>query len=134
LAGIGRGQLKVIDERVQQRRHNFNFYVENLDEIEGITFQNESVDSFSNRWLTCILLESEDIREGLRLALEKQNIEAKPLWKPLHQQPIFKDCPSYLNGVSDELFKKGLCLPSGSNLTDEDLDRIVTTIKHYFGV
>ena len=134
LAGIGRGQLKVIDERVQQRRRNFNFYVENLDEIEGITFQNESVNSFSNRWLTCILLESEEIREGLRFALEKQDIEAKPLWKPLHQQPIFKDCPSYLNGVSDELFKKGLCLPSGSNLTNEDLNRIVTTIKHYFSV
>jgi len=74
------------------------------------------------------------LREGLRLALEKQTIEAKPLWKPLHQQPVFKDCPSYLNGVSDELFKKGLCLPSGSNLTNEDLKRIVTTIKHYFGV
>jgi dTDP-4-amino-4,6-dideoxygalactose transaminase len=134
LAGIGRGQLQVIDERVYQRRHNFNFYLENLGKIEGITFQNESAHSFSNRWLTCVLLESEDKREGLRLALEKQNIEAKPLWKPLHQQPVFKECPSYLNGVSDELFKKGLCLPSGSNLTDEDLDRIVTTIKHYFGV
>jgi len=134
LAGIGRGQLKVIEDRVQQRRRNFNFYVENLEEIEGITFQNEPEDTFSNRWLTCILLESEEIREGLRFTLEKQNIEAKPLWKPLHQQPVFKDCPSYLNGVSDELFKKGLCLPSGSNLTKEDLERILTTIKHYFGV
>jgi dTDP-4-amino-4,6-dideoxygalactose transaminase len=134
LAGIGRGQLQVIDERVKQRRCNFDFYVKNIGEIEGITFQKESIDSHSNRWLTCILLESEGIREGLRRTLEHHNIEAKPLWKPLHQQPVFKDCPSYLNGVSDELFKKGLCLPSGSNLKDEDLQRIATIIKNFFGV
>jgi dTDP-4-amino-4,6-dideoxygalactose transaminase len=79
-------------------------------------------------------LESEKLRDGLRLTLEKHNIESKLLWKPLHQQPVFKDCPRYLNGVSDELFKKGLCLPSGSSLSDEDLNRITTIIKEYFSV
>ncbi len=134
LAGIGRGQMKVINERVNQRRYNYNYYVKTLDQIEGITFQNEASVSESNRWLTCILLESEEIREGLRLTLIKHNIETKPLWKPMHQQPVFKDCPRYLNGVSDDLFKKGLCLPSGSNLTDDDLKRITTIIKNYFSV
>lgn len=134
LAGIGRGQMRVIGERVKQRRNNFDFYVKNLGDIKGISFQEEAENSKSNRWLTCILLESEAIREGLRLTLEKHHIETKLLWKPMHQQPVFKDCPSYLNGVSDELFKKGLCLPSGSNLTEEDLKRITTIIKNYFGV
>ena len=134
LAGIGIGQLKVIDERVKQRRHNFEFYVNSLSNIKGITFQNEAKHSKSNRWLTCILLESQDQREGLRIALESQNIETKLLWKPMHQQPIFKDCPRYLNGISDELFKKGLCLPSGSNLSIDDLKRITTIIKNHFNV
>ncbi len=134
LAGIGIGQLKVIDERVKQRRHNFEFYVNTLTNIKGITFQNEAENSKSNRWLTCILLESQDQREGLRLALDNQNIETKLLWKPMHQQPIFKDCPRYLNGISDELFEKGLCLPSGSNLTVDDLKRITIVIKNYFNV
>ena len=134
LAGIGIGQLNVIDDRIKQRRYNFHFYKKNLSHIKGITFQNESENSKSNRWLTCILLESEVIRNGLRIALEKHNIESKLLWKPMHQQPVFKDCPKYLNGVSDELFEKGLCLPSGSNLSNEDLNRIVTIINNYFSV
>lgn len=129
LAGIGIGQLHVIEERVKQRRSNFDFYYKNLSSINNISFQNESKNSKSNRWLTCILLESEKLRDGLRLTLEKHNIESKLLWKPLHQQPVFKDCPRYLNGVSDELFKKGLCLPSGSNLSSEDLNRIASIIK-----
>ncbi len=134
LAGIGRGQMKVIDDRVRQRKLNFEFYVEQLGNIENISFQPEAEHSVSNRWLTCILLKSEAEREGLRRTLERNNIESKPLWKPLHQQPIFKDCPKYLNGISDELFKKGLCLPSGSNLSQKDLGRITTIIKNYFGV
>ena len=134
LAGIGRGQMKVIDDRVRQRKFNFEFYVEQLGNIENISFQPEAEHSVSNRWLTCILLKSEAEREGLRRTLERNNIESKPLWKPLHQQPIFKDCPKYLNGISDELFKKGLCLPSGSNLSQKDLGRITTIIKSYFGV
>lgn len=134
LAGIGRGQMKVIDQRVKQRRDNFDFYFKNLKHIDGITFQNEVDGSFSNRWLTCILLESEKIREEVRTTLEENNIESKPLWKPMHQQPVFKDCLKYLNGVSDNLFKKGLCLPSGSNMTAYDLNRVTTTIKNYFGI
>jgi len=134
LAGIGIGQLNVIEERVKQRRINFDFYCKNLSSIKNISFQNESVNSKSNRWLTCILVESKKIRDGLRLTLEKHNIESKLLWKPLHQQPVFKDCARYLNGVSDELFKKGLCLPSGSNLSEEDLHRITAIIKEYFSV
>lgn len=134
LAGIGRGQMKVIDERVHQRQNNFNAYVQHLEEIRSLSFQPEPKYAKSNRWLTCILLHSETEREGLRKALEQQNIESKPLWKPLHQQPIFKDCPKYLNGVSDELFRKGLCLPSGSNLSPNDLHRIAGVIKNYFGV
>lgn len=134
LAGIGIGQLKVIEERVKQRRNNFEFYLNTLSNIKGITFQNEEKNSKSNRWLTCILLESQDQREGLRLALANQNIETKLLWKPMHQQPVFKDCPRYLNGISDELFKKGLCLPSGSNLSIDDLKRVTTVIKNYFNV
>ena len=134
LAGIGRGQMKVIDARVKQRRSNFDFYVEHLSPIDGVTFQNEAEGCVSNRWLTCILLKSENVRKELSEALEKQNIETKPLWKPMHQQPVFKDCPKYLNGVSDDLFKKGLCLPSGSNMTLDDLNRVVIIIKTYFGV
>ncbi len=134
LAGIGRGQMKVIDERVKQRQHNFDFYFKHLQSIEGISFQPECEGSVSNRWLTCILLESEQIREKLRKTLASQNIETKPLWKPMHQQPVYKNCPKYLNGVSDELFKKGLCLPSGSNLSLEELNRITSIIKSFFGV
>lgn len=134
LAGIGRGQMKVIDERVKQRRSNFDFYFKNLNDINGISFQIESKNAVSNRWLTCILLESRKIRDDLRKLLEKQNIESKLLWKPMHQQPIFKKSPRYLNGISDMLFEKGLCLPSGSSLTLIDLERITSTIKIYFGV
>ena len=134
LAGIGIGQLNLIDERVKQRRQNFEFYKKSLIDVKSISFQNECKTSKSNRWLTCILMESEKIRDGLRLTLEQYNIESKLVWKPLHQQPVFKDCPRYLNGVSDDLFKKGLCLPSGSNLTNEDLNRITTIIKNYFSV
>jgi len=134
LAGIGRGQMKVINERVKQRRNNFNYYVQQLGNIDGISFQNEAEGSISNRWLTCILLESERIREELRVLLYKHNIECKLLWKPMHQQPVFKDCPKYLNGISDDLFKRGLCLPSGSNLTNTELETITSIIKNYFSV
>jgi len=134
LAGIGRGQMKVLEQRVKQRQNNFYYYIEQLGHIDGISFQNEAEGSISNRWLTCILLESERIREEVRITLDKQNIESKPLWKPMHQQPVFKDCPKYLNGISDDLFKKGLCLPSGSNLSNSDLERITSIIKSYFSV
>ncbi|MCP5061888.1 MAG: pyridoxal phosphate-dependent aminotransferase, partial [Ignavibacteriae bacterium] len=133
LAGIGRGQLRVIEKRVEQRRNNFEYYKNELGEIKGIEFQPELEDSFANRWLTAITVNPKltggITREDIRLALEKENIEARPLWKPMHLQPIFKDTPKYINGTSEKLFEDGLCLPSGSNLTEEDLERVVGVIK-----
>ena len=132
VAGIGRGQMTILNEHVAKRRANHEFYQNAFKEIDEITFLPEPEGHFSNRWLTCILLDSKETREALRLVLEKENIESRPLWKPMHQQPIFKDSPSYLNGVSDDLFNRGLCLPSGSNLSDEELNRLVSTINTYF--
>ena len=132
LAGIGRGQMEVLEDRVNARRQNFETYKSTLNNIEEITFLNEPKDCYSNRWLSCIMTPSESIREGLRLKLLEYNIESRPLWKPMHQQPIFKSCPSYKNGVSDDLFKRGLCLPSGSNLTENELNRVISAIKTYF--
>lgn len=132
IAGIGRGQMTILDSHVAKRRSNHAFYVNALKHINGITFLHEPEGYFSNRWLSCILLDSKATREALRLALEKENIESRPLWKPMHLQPIFKDAPCYLNGVSDDLFERGLCLPSGSNLTDIELDRVIYSINTYF--
>ncbi|NRD20158.1 DegT/DnrJ/EryC1/StrS family aminotransferase [Winogradskyella eckloniae] len=132
VAGIGRGQMTILDSHVAKRRANHEFYKNAFQHIDKISFLSEPEGYFSNRWLSCILLDSYDTREGLRLALEKENIESRPLWKPMHQQPVFKDAPSYLNGVSDELFEKGLCLPSGSNLSDVELNRVKTAINVYF--
>ena len=84
---------------------------------------------FSNRWLTCITTESFENRESIRLALEERNIEARPLWKPMHKQPVFKNYPTYTNGVSESLFERGLCLPSGSNLLKEELNRVIDVIN-----
>lgn len=129
VAGIGRGQMEVLDKHVELRRANHLFYKNILSEIDGIKFLEEpGSDYFSNHWLTCITVDpaktSGITREKIRLALETENIESRPLWKPMHLQPVFNDCPFYGNSVSEELFKKGLCLPSGSNLTEEDKDRI----------
>ena len=132
VAGIGRGQMTILDSHVNKRRSNHQLYLNAFKHIEKITFLKEPEGCFSNRWLSCILLDSESTREELRLALDKENIESRPLWKPMHQQPIFKDAPRYLNGVSDDLFKRGLCLPSGSNLTDIELNRVISAINTYF--
>lgn len=134
VAGIGRGQMTILDSHVEKRRSNHELYFNTFKENNQITFLQEPEGHFSNRWLSCILLDSFETREGLRLALEKENIESRPLWKPMHQQPVFKDAPSYLNGVSDELFNRGLCLPSGSNLSKEELDRVISAINMYFAV
>jgi len=128
IAGIGRGQMEVLDERVAARRGNFEFYKENLVS-EDIEFLQEPEGYFSNRWLTCILTKSFKQRENIRLKLEKENIEARPLWKPMHKQPIFKNYPKYVTGIAEDLFEKGLCLPSGSNLTKFDLNRVVSRVK-----
>lgn len=131
-AGIGRGQMKVLNQRVAQRRANYAFYHQALSGIAGIQFLNEPAGFFSNRWLSCLTINPQQAsasREQIRLALEKENIESRPLWKPMHLQPVFEGCPAYVNGVSEDLFKHGLCLPSGSNLTTEQLVRIVELIK-----
>lgn len=135
-AGIGRGQMEVIEERVAQRRSNFEFYKRELGNIEGITFQPEAEGSFSNRWLSCLVIDTKKTggvtREDVRLKLATQNIETRPLWKPMHLQPVFVGTPYYGGDVAEKLFQDGLCLPSGSNLTEEDLDRVATLVKHCF--
>jgi len=132
VAGIGRGQMTILDNHVKQRRLNHMFYMNAFDGIEEIRFLEEPSQMYSNRWLTTIQLPSYSIREGLREFLLKDNIESRPLWKPMHLQPIFKDSPAFINGISEDLFKKGLCLPSGSNLTEDDLNRVTLGIKTYF--
>ncbi|MCC8424873.1 DegT/DnrJ/EryC1/StrS aminotransferase family protein [Mucilaginibacter sp. UR6-11] len=133
-AGIGRGQMMVIDERVKQRRRVYETYVKNLSDFEGITFLIEPVNYKSNRWLTTILIDPIKsgglTRETIRLILEKKNIEARPLWKPMHTQPVFENYPAYINGVSEALFEQGLCLPSGSNLNDQQLQKVIGLIKN----
>jgi dTDP-4-amino-4,6-dideoxygalactose transaminase len=133
LAGVGLGQLEVLEQRVASRRKVFSRYVEAFSGIEGIRFHQEPDARYkSNRWLTTIVIDSDltdgITREDIRLGLEKENIESRPLWKPLHIQPVFLSCPSYINDVSYNLFINGLCLPSGSNLTDSDLDRIIDCV------
>lgn len=135
LAGIGRGQLRVLEERVQARRANFDFYNKALEHLPGIGFMPEAGFGRSNRWLTCIIVDPARFgatREDLRQALEDANIESRPLWKPLHLQPVFKGSPYYGAGVAERLFDNGLCLPSGSNLKIEDLKRIVDVVEYSF--
>ncbi|WP_036153552.1 DegT/DnrJ/EryC1/StrS family aminotransferase [Maribacter forsetii] len=130
LAGIGRGQMEVLNDRVNARRANHQYYKDKIGQFEEIEFLIEPDGYFSNRWLSCILTPSFEIREKLRLALLDENIESRPLWKPLHLQPIFRTSKHFVDGTSESLFERGLCLPSGSNLTKDDLDRVVTTIKN----
>jgi len=135
-AAIGRGQMTVLQDRVNQRRLNFELYSKHLANISGITFLNEPVGYYSNRWLSTILVDPSKTdgisREDIRLALEKENIESRPLWKPMHMQPIFENYPFYGNGTSERLFDQGLCLPSGSNLAESELLEVVKIIKSLF--
>lgn len=132
-AGIGRGQMEVLDERVKQRRANFEWYKKVLADNTAIEFLEAPAGYYSNHWLTTAIVNHPSItRETLRLGLEKTNIESRPLWKPMHKQPIFKDAPFYGDGTAEKLFEDGLCLPSGSNLTDEDRDRILKQIQTVF--
>ncbi|HZJ20853.1 MAG TPA: aminotransferase class I/II-fold pyridoxal phosphate-dependent enzyme [Pricia sp.] len=128
LAGIGRGQMEVLDDRVAARRANFECYKQHLGHLATIEFLEEPEGFFCNRWLTCVLTPSFTYREKLRLALLEENIESRPLWKPMHLQPIFMQYPNYSDGTSENLFERGLCLPSGSNLSKDDLKRIVALI------
>mgnify|MGYP002577458763 FL=1 len=133
-AGIGRGQMFVLDEHVARRREIHDLYVKLLAGMKGVKVmcQPEGEGFNSNYWLTCITVEPEEAgftREDVRLALDGENIESRPLWKPMHLQPVFKDAPFYGNGTSERLFEIGLCLPSGPTLTDKDVERVAKVVK-----
>ena len=135
-AGIGLGQMMILQEHIDGRRANNLYYRKKLSDIKGISFQTEPDELFrSNYWLTAILIDplqtGGKTREDLCRALETEGIESRPLWKPMHLQPVFANCPYYGNGVSKKLFTNGLCIPSSSVLTSEDLDRVVDTIKDF---
>jgi dTDP-4-amino-4,6-dideoxygalactose transaminase len=132
LAGIGRGQLRVLSERVTARRRNFEVYKAALGKLPGIEFMPEADFGTCTRWLTCLTVDPEKFgvdREQIRLTLAKDQIETRPVWKPLHLQPVFAECTSIGGEVAEDLFTQGLCLPSGSNLTDEELERVVTAFS-----
>ena len=133
VAGIGRGQMEVLDAHIANRRANFEYYKNAFKFIKQISFLEEPEGYFCNRWLTCILMQPKnDIdRETIRLALEAENIESRPLWKPMHLQPVFENFPFYGDGTAEKLFENGLCLPSGSNLLKQDLDRVISVIVNY---
>ena len=134
VAGIGRGQMEVLDKHIGLRRNMHQFYKELFSNVNGISvFEESNQTCFSNHWLSCILVDEKQTgfsRETLRLQLEKKNIESRPLWKPMHLQPVFKDCDYYGETVAEDLFENGLCLPSGSNLTDTDRKRISKAINN----
>lgn len=135
-AGIGRGQMEVLSIRVEARRAMHQFYLDLFKDIDGVTvFTEPSSDYFSNHWLSAITIDPKvagKTREELRLALLEDNIESRPLWKPMHMQPIFENSPYYGGKVAEELFENGLCLPSGSNLTDDERGRIAKKVKEVF--
>lgn len=130
-AAIGRGQLQVLDDRVSQRRTIFQYYQEAFSHVNGIGYQRELTGSFSNRWLTTLIFDvgfGTDLPEKIRMKLESENIESRPLWKPMHLQPVFKNAPYYGSKVSEGLFQMGLCLPSGSSMTTSDLSRVAQIV------
>ncbi|NEO94250.1 MAG: pyridoxal phosphate-dependent aminotransferase, partial [Moorea sp. SIO3G5] len=132
LAGVGRGQLRVLNQRVAARRRNFEIYQEALAELPGIEFMPEAPYGRATRWLTCLTINPDAFgadREQVRLALAAKQIETRPVWKPLHLQPVFAECDSIGGAIAEDLFEHGLCLPSGSNLTTEDLERVIEGIK-----
>ena len=133
-AGIGRGQMEVLDKRVEARREMFEFYVNLFRSVDGVRiFDEPDSDYYSNHWLTVIAIDPDVAgfnREQLRLCLLDRNIESRPLWKPMHMQPVFEDSSFYGEGVAERMFENGLCLPSGSNLTDDDRLRIKEAINN----
>lgn len=136
-AGIGRGQMEVLDDHVALRREMNRFYRELFDNVEGVTvFAEPEEHYYSNHWLSSIVVDPSKTkgkdREGLRLHMDSLNIETRPLWKPMHMQPVFADAPYYGGYVAENLFENGLCLPSGSNLTAAEKERIAAAIKDYF--
>ncbi|KRD07479.1 pyridoxal phosphate-dependent aminotransferase [Flavobacterium sp. Root901] len=138
-AGIGRGQMEILDNHIQLRRKMNRFYANYFNNIEGVEVLTEpNNDYFSNHWLSAITIDSAKTkgktRENLRVAFEAANIESRPLWKPMHLQPVFEQYPYYGKKVSEKLFENGLCLPSGSNLSDEDRKRIQAVLDDFFNV
>jgi dTDP-4-amino-4,6-dideoxygalactose transaminase len=158
LAAIGRGQLRVLDERIGKKREIFHYYETALKDVPGIEFMPEARYGRSNRWLTVLLITPEEFgadREDVRLALEEENIEARPVWKPMHMQPVFQVAGLKAQGlrlkaregkyrarvvggeVSEDLFNRGLCLPSGTAMTEDDLEKVVSVIlkcRRYVGL
>lgn len=132
-AGIGRGQMEVLEEHVSNRRQMNQFYIDLFKNISDVKiFTEPNSDYYSNHWLTAVILKDYKTREELRLELENENIESRPLWKPMHLQPVFKNFPYYGASVAENLFNVGLCLPSGSNLTDNERDRIKNVMLNFF--
>ena len=132
LAGIGRGQLRVLEDRVAARRRNFDYYARHLGDLPGVHFMPEAPWGRHTRWLTTLTIDPVRFgadRETVRRALEEQNVEARPVWKPMHLQPVFRGCACVGGAVAEELFERGLCLPSGSNLAEEDLARVVGIVR-----
>ena len=132
LAGIGRGQLRVLDERVDARRAHFAYYKEHLGDLPGVTFMPEAEWGRATRWLTCLTIDPDAFgadRERVRLALEEDNVEARPVWKPMHRQPIYAAYEAVGGAVADRLFERGLCLPSGSSLTEDERARVVSLVR-----
>jgi pyridoxal phosphate-dependent aminotransferase EpsN len=136
LAAIGRGQLKVLEERVAARRRNFAFYAEALGDLPGIAFMPEAAWGTHTRWLTTLTIDPRQLgldRETVRQSLDAAGIEARPVWKPMHLQPLYASCSVTGGAVADDLFARGLCLPSGSNLSEADLERVVAVIRRAAG-
>ena len=132
LAAIGVAQMEVLDERVARRREIFQIYKKTLEHIEEISFMPEIKESRGNRWLTTLLLDKSSPQKLID-ALDEANIESRPLWKPMHLQPLFKDAPMYANGISEDLFQRGICLPSGSAMTDKEVMRVCEIIIKAIG-
>jgi dTDP-4-amino-4,6-dideoxygalactose transaminase len=135
LAGIGRAQLQALEERVEARRRNFHYYYTTLGDLPGLNFMPEAPWGRHTRWLTTLTIDPLEFglgRERVRLALEAENIEARPVWKPMHLQPVFAGCEAVGGSVAEDLFERGLCLPSGSNLIEADLERVVEVIRSVY--
>jgi len=133
VAGIGRGQLKVLEDRVQQKRHIFDTYKEGLKDIDEISFISEMKNERANYWLSAILIETNTVTPNRVIdALEEENIESRPIWKPMHMQPIFSEYDSIGGDIAEEYFEKGVCLPSDTKMTDEELNRVINIIRGLF--
>jgi pyridoxal phosphate-dependent aminotransferase EpsN len=132
LAGIGRAQLQVLEERVEARRRNFDYYYRHLSDLPGVEFMPEATWGRHTRWLTTLTIDADAFgatREDVRLALEAANIESRPVWKPMHMQPVYAQYESIGGDVAEQLFRDGLCLPSSSQLTEGELARVVKVIR-----